>query len=1477
MSSLSSEFSSYPANSLPSNNSPELNLGIDPIDPFSPKPQSPSPLSNPDLVSQSGATFSPSIDDPILPGSAGVTGALNGGDVPYPDVISADDDPLLGKTDEATAPDLPTPDPLTDGVLSQTTGSLELDRPANPQPNERSVIDENLPDSIDASTEDGTTGAVGDSPDDTVDELPVEIQPIAGDDSTDGTATDDINIEDVEIDTDIPVAIDSQPSSPIGTIPELIPGAKGVFTVGSDGLINIDILNENSPLDFTIALISLEGMETFYSDRQAFQAEAARRALSGSELGHIILSDPIDGGRFTNSRYGHNDNTGTYRGVQTFSMRPGDKIAIVAVPNGTMEEFAERLERGGHPRFICSIPSLNDNGDPQFAHLKASTGDGSIITMEDYQFEDKEHRDFNDAIFQIRGVTGQLPVLSDLIDTAKGWWSQMLGKAIMDYGDPYLTPVEDPLEEPTDSGESFKFPAKNQPFIGIIDTGLAVNNPDIDYGKITLGTDQVEGDNDPLLQPGEGSQHGTHVTGIIAAKQGNSFGIDGMNPDAPLWIGRATDSGKWAQSLTEFVDAAIASGQPNAIVYLGFDLTQISANGTESTRFELTPEEREALEYARQKGILIVVPAGNQGGGMSVLGQASREFNNIMTVGAAHNSDPTTSASQGFDRTNYSSYGRGLDIMAPGGTVSGGILSTVGSGMGTMAGTSVAAAYVAGGASQVWAANPDLNYLQVKNLLQLTATDLNVAGTDTQTGAGLLNIDAAVNLAKATAAEEYDPPDFLTPDTWGGDGIVTPDERAAEFRPESFTLRVWPEEGVNLRNSPNYDDRSSYNIPVGTYLEFDGWDYGTVSIDPVTNQPDALFYRTQYNGQTFWVPSIWIDGYPPSNPPLLPPDDGDDDNLPYSVSGEFWNIYTAQGGTGGIFGNPTSDRYAVNGGERQNFQGGAIVQSSNGTFPLFGGIGAHYLITEGGEAGRLGFPTSGEIGIGNGVIIQNFEKGRIVYGDGDTRTEMFDNPDPNPTSVTINGYTIDGTFYPVFQQYQETLGNPIEGVQTHASGATYQLFENGSIVSSQHGTFPLYGAIRQGYLNESGLNGWLGAPTSGEFVSSSGFIQQNFANGYIVWNGVDAIAYESPDAPVQPPPISHPTPISGISLLGKKISLDPGHGITNLGFDPGASGNGTTEATENLVQANIIAEYLRQRGADVTIIDEPLSLDQIGQRSAGSDAFVALHLNSFNNNTQGHEVYSHSSAPPADSALANAINSELDFTFPDAEIPNRGVKTADFAVLRNAPLSVPAALTEALFIDAPGMSRANVEQAAQAIARGIEKFLTGSTTDTGNTDGGNSYLDQPLLTQQGINYFVDRPQFYTTGNIFTQAAYGSNLVDGYSRTEGNCTWYAHGRVKELGGNPAALNSMSGNAYEWHDQISNGTQIVSSPQPGDIAQWTSNGQNHVAVVEAVHPNGTMTISESHYKSNWDGGGAGTLHSVRPIGINEPDRYIRVPRV
>nr|WP_286186698.1 S8 family serine peptidase [Geitlerinema sp. P-1104] len=259
------------------------------------------------------------------------------------------------------------------------------------------------------------------------------------------------------------------------------------------------------------------------------------------------------------------------------------------------------------------------------------------------------------------------------------------------------------------------------------------------------------------MAPGEGSEHGTHLLGLIAAQRDNGIGIDGINPEAPVWLGRGVGSGEWASSLVEFVDAAAESGQANAVVNLSLDLTEMDAEGNVSPRYELTVAERTAIEYARQQGVLLVVAAGNDGGNLSALAQASREFDNVLTVGAAEAFDPNLAVAQGHGRAEYSNFGTGLGLLAPGGTAENPVLSTVGDDLGTLAGTSVATARVTGATSLVWAANPELSYRQVIEILQTTATDLGTPNWNPDTGAGLLNLLAAVHLAKATKPKAYDP------------------------------------------------------------------------------------------------------------------------------------------------------------------------------------------------------------------------------------------------------------------------------------------------------------------------------------------------------------------------------------------------------------------------------------------------------------------------------------------------------------------------------------------------------------------------------------------------------------------------------------------------------------------------------------------------------------------------------------------------
>ena len=79
-------------------------------------------------------------------------------------------------------------------------------------------------------------------------------------------------------------------------------------------------------------------------------------------------------------------------------------------------------------------------------------------------------------------------------------------------------------------------------------------NPDIDESRIISGQDYVDGDDNPLLAEGEGDDHGTKVLEVIAATQNNNVGIDGVNDDAPIWLGRAVggDGGDWTKSLVDF-------------------------------------------------------------------------------------------------------------------------------------------------------------------------------------------------------------------------------------------------------------------------------------------------------------------------------------------------------------------------------------------------------------------------------------------------------------------------------------------------------------------------------------------------------------------------------------------------------------------------------------------------------------------------------------------------------------------------------------------------------------------------------------------------------------------------------------------------------------------------------------------------------------------------------------------------------------
>lgn len=86
-------------------------------------------------------------------------------------------------------------------------------------------------------------------------------------------------------------------------------------------------------------------------------------------------------------------------------------------------------------------------------------------------------------------------------------------------------------------------------------------------------------------------------------------------------------------------------------------------------------------------------------------------------------------------------------------------------------------------------------------------------------------------------------------------------------------------------------------------------------------------------------------------------------------------------------------------------------------------------------------------------------------------------------------------------------------------------------------------------------------------------------------------------------------------------------------------------------------------------------------------------------------------------------------------------------------------------------------------------------------------------------------------NVYFQNGYGMP----------NCVAYAYGRVYEMNGEKPLINH--GSAGDWYFiNKSNGYyKYGSTPKLGAVACWS----NHVAVVEQINSNGTITLSESHW--------------------------------
>lgn len=264
--------------------------------------------------------------------------------------------------------------------------------------------------------------------------------------------------------------------------------------------------------------------------------------------------------------------------------------------------------------------------------------------------------------------------------------------------------------------------------VAVLDTGVDYNHEDLKEnilrdadGKV-IGHDFYHGGHDPMDRNG----HGTHVAGIIGARGNNGIGVVGVCHQVSIMpVKCLSDGGSGAWS--DIIKAVDFAREHHARVM----------NASLGGKAIFGRELLEAIQRARDAGILFVAAAGNNSSNNDVEGYIPANYNaesdNVISV-AAINPVGTRASFSNFGPTR-------VDIAAPGT----GILSTYpGEGYRPLSGTSMAAPHVAGAAALLLAFRPSLSVADLKHAL-LSTTDPPGSPWPGPIAHGRLNVANALN------------------------------------------------------------------------------------------------------------------------------------------------------------------------------------------------------------------------------------------------------------------------------------------------------------------------------------------------------------------------------------------------------------------------------------------------------------------------------------------------------------------------------------------------------------------------------------------------------------------------------------------------------------------------------------------------------------------------------------------------------------
>lgn len=309
--------------------------------------------------------------------------------------------------------------------------------------------------------------------------------------------------------------------------------------------------------------------------------------------------------------------------------------------------------------------------------------------------------------------------------------------------------------------------------IAIIDSGVRETHPDFPADFVVAAGDFVEDDGHGV-EPGDATKdpygHGTMVAGVIV---GGRDGAEGVAPGARLVVARVLDddgAGTTSAAIAA-LDWILEEADETGVRVVHFSVGAAPAGSFTEDPLAV------AVESALDAGLVVVAAAGNFGAsdGETVYGGivSPATHPGVITVGAvdpagtARRSDDTLATFTSRGPTLFDGLGK-PDVVAPGASLpllarSGGTLWTswpsshVASWSGVTlddapyavaSGTSFAAPIVTGTVALMLETAPDLDAVQTKAILELTAADVGDS-TLLGSGAGLVNTAGAVRLAAA--------------------------------------------------------------------------------------------------------------------------------------------------------------------------------------------------------------------------------------------------------------------------------------------------------------------------------------------------------------------------------------------------------------------------------------------------------------------------------------------------------------------------------------------------------------------------------------------------------------------------------------------------------------------------------------------------------------------------------------------------------